>query len=142
VILYDGSYHDVDSSEMAFKIAGSLAFKKGIREAKPILLEPVMNVEVHGPEEFAGDLMGDFKQPARPRSGHGSAGHTTIIKARFHLAEMLSSASDYRPRPVPAEATRWSSATTTRYRDTLRQGHCTREGGCGGRRGRGGIELL
>src|SRR5205814_588682 len=60
VILYDGSYHDVDSSEMAFKIAGSLAFKKGIREAKPILLEPVMNVEVVAAEDCAGDLMGDL----------------------------------------------------------------------------------
>src|SRR2546422_8842870 len=55
VVLYDGSYDDVDSSEMAFKIAGSLAFKKGIKEARPILLERIMNVEVEGADEFAGD---------------------------------------------------------------------------------------
>ena len=94
VILYDGSYHDVDSSEMAFKIAGSLAFKKGIREAKPILLEPVMNVEVHGPDEFAGDLMGDLNSRRGRVQGMEVRGHTTIIKAQVPLAEMLSYASD------------------------------------------------
>ncbi len=94
VILYDGSYHDVDSSEMAFKIAGSLAFKKGIREARPILLEPVMNVEVHGPDEFAGDLMGDLNSRRGRVQGMEVRGHTTIIKAQVPLAEMLSYASD------------------------------------------------
>jgi elongation factor G len=94
VVLYDGSYHDVDSSEMAFKIAGSLAFKKGIREARPILLEPVMNVEVHGPDEFAGDLMGDLNSRRGRVQGMEVRGHTTIIKAQVPLAEMLSYASD------------------------------------------------
>jgi len=94
VVLYDGSYHDVDSSEMAFKIAGSLAFKKGIKEAKPILLEPVMNVEVQGPEEFAGDLMGDLNSRRGRVQGMEVRGHTTIIKAQVPLAEMLSYASD------------------------------------------------
>lgn len=94
VVLYDGSYHDVDSSEMAFKIAGSLAFKKGIREARPILLEPIMNVEVHGPEEFAGDLMGDLNSRRGRVQGMEVRGHTTIIKAQVPLAEMLSYASD------------------------------------------------
>jgi elongation factor G len=94
VILYDGSYHDVDSSEMAFKIAGSLAFKKAIKEAKPILLEPVMNVEVQGPEEFAGDLMGDLNSRRGRVQGMEVRGHTTIIKAQVPLAEMLSYASD------------------------------------------------
>jgi elongation factor G len=94
VILYDGSYHDVDSSEMAFKIAGSLAFKKGIREARPILLEPVMNVEVQGPEEFAGDLMGDLNSRRGRVQGMEVRGHATIIKAQVPLAEMLSYASD------------------------------------------------
>jgi elongation factor G len=94
VILYDGSYHDVDSSEMAFKIAGSLAFKKGIREAKPILLEPIMNVEVHGPDEFAGDLMGDLNSRRGRVQGMEVRGHTTVIKAQVPLAEMLSYASD------------------------------------------------
>ena len=94
VILYDGSYHDVDSSEMAFKIAGSLAFKKGIREAKPILLEPVMNVEVVAPEEFAGDLMGDLNSRRGRVQGMDVRGRSTIIKAQVPLAEMLSYASD------------------------------------------------
>jgi elongation factor G len=94
VVLYDGSYHDVDSSEMAFKIAGSLAFKKGIKEARPILLEPVMNVEVQGPEEFAGDLMGDLNSRRGRVQGMEVRGHTTVIKAQVPLAEMLSYASD------------------------------------------------
>ena len=94
VILYDGSYHDVDSSEMAFKIAGSLAFKKAIREAKPILLEPVMNVEVVAPEEFAGDLMGDLNSRRGRVQGMDVRGRNTVIKAQVPLAEMLSYASD------------------------------------------------
>lgn len=94
VILYDGSYHDVDSSEMAFKIAGSLAFKKGIKEAKPILLEPVMNVAVTAPEEFAGDLMGDLNSRRGRVQGMDVRGRSTIIKAQVPLAEMLSYASD------------------------------------------------
>ena len=94
VVLYDGSYHEVDSSEMAFKIAGSLAFKKGIREAKPVLLEPIMNVEVHGPEEFAGDLMGDLNSRRGRVQGMEVRGHTTVIKAQVPLAEMLNYASD------------------------------------------------
>ena len=94
VILYDGSYHDVDSSEMAFKIAGSLAFKKAIREAKPILLEPVMNVEVVAPEEFAGDLMGDLNSRRGRVQGMDVRGRSTVIKAAVPLAEMLSYASD------------------------------------------------
>ena len=61
-ILYDGSYHDVDSNEMAFKIAASLAFKKGIAEAKPCLLEPVMKMEIHVPDEYMGDVMGDMNK--------------------------------------------------------------------------------
>jgi elongation factor G len=94
VVLYDGSYHDVDSSELAFKIAGSLAFKKGIKEARPILLEPIMNVEVQGPEEFAGDLMGDLNSRRGRVQGMDVRGHSTIIKAQVPLAEMLSYASD------------------------------------------------
>ncbi|HLQ77814.1 MAG TPA: elongation factor G [Terriglobia bacterium] len=94
VILYDGSYHDVDSSEMAFKIAGSLAFKKAIREAKPILLEPVMNVEVNAPEEFAGDLMGDLNSRRGRVQGMDVQGRNTVIKAQVPLSEVLSYASD------------------------------------------------
>ena len=94
VILYDGSYHDVDSSEMAFKIAGSLAFKKGIREAKPVLLEPVMNVEVSAPEEFAGDLMGDLNSRRGRVQGMDVQGRNTVIKAQVPLSEVLTYASD------------------------------------------------
>jgi elongation factor G len=94
VILYDGSYHEVDSSEMAFKIAGSLAFKKGIREAKPILLEPVMNVEVVAPEDCAGDLMGDLNSRRGRVQGMEMRGRNTVIKAQVPLAEMLNYASD------------------------------------------------
>ena len=95
VMLYDGSYHDVDSSEMAFKIAGSLAFKKGIREAKPILLEPVMNVEVQGAGRVRRRSDGRLEQPPRTRSGNGSSGtRDTVIKAQVPLSEVLSYASD------------------------------------------------
>ena len=78
-ILYDGSYHDVDSSEMAFKIAGSMAFQEGAKKAGPILLEPIMDVEVVTPEDYAGDVMGDLSRRrgkiqadgrARRREGH------------------------------------------------------------------------
>ena len=61
-VLYDGSYHDVDSSEMAFKMAASLAFKAGIKEAKPVLLEPVMKMDIYIPEEYMGDIMGDINK--------------------------------------------------------------------------------
>ena len=94
VTLYDGSYHDVDSSEMAFKIAGSLAFKKAIREAKPILLEPVMNVEVSAPEEFAGDLMGDLNSRRGRVQGMEVKARNTVIKAQVPLSEVLTYASD------------------------------------------------
>jgi elongation factor G len=76
-VLYDGSYHDVDSSEMAFKIAASLAFKKGITEARPVLLEPIMHVEVSIPDEYMGDIMGDMNKRRgkilgmEPQSGGG-----------------------------------------------------------------------
>jgi elongation factor G len=94
VILYDGSYHEVDSSEMAFKIAGSLAFKKGVKEAKPCLLEPIMNVEVSAPEEFAGDLMGDLNSRRGRVQGMEVRGRNTVIKAQVPLAEMITYASD------------------------------------------------
>ena len=61
-VLYDGSYHDVDSSEMAFKTAASIAFKKGMQEAKPILLEPIMKLKITVPEEYMGDVMGDINK--------------------------------------------------------------------------------
>jgi elongation factor G len=90
VILYDGSYHDVDSSEMAFKIAGSLAFKKAMEQANPVLLEPIMNVEVYAPDVYAGDLMGDLNSRRGRVLGMDSKGATQVIKAQVPMAEMLS----------------------------------------------------
>ncbi len=93
-ILYDGKYHDVDSSDMAFKIAGSLAFKEAMKQARPALLEPVMHVEVYAPDQYSGDLMGDLSGRRGRISGSESRGHNVIIKAQVPLAEMLSYAND------------------------------------------------
>ena len=71
VTLYDGSYHEVDSSEMAFKIAGSMAFKEAMRKADPVILEPIMKVVVIVPDEYMGDVIGDINCPPRPDPGHG-----------------------------------------------------------------------
>jgi elongation factor G len=96
--LYDGSYHDVDSSEMAFKIAGSMAFQDAAKRAKPVLLEPVMRVEVVGPRDYLGDVMGNLAS----RRGHIQAqedrGGTQIIQARVPLSEMFGYATDLRSR--------------------------------------------
>ncbi len=89
VILYDGSYHDVDSSDIAFKIAASMAFKKGIKQAKPTLLEPIMNVEVFTPETFMGDIMGNLNGRRGKVQGMEQKGTLRIIKARVPMADML-----------------------------------------------------
>ncbi|MBI4454468.1 MAG: elongation factor G [Acidobacteria bacterium] len=94
VTLTDGSYHEVDSSELAFKIAGSLAFKKAMEQAKPVLLEPVMNAEIYCPEESAGDLMGDLNGRRGRILGMDSKGHMQIIRAQVPFAEMLTYAPD------------------------------------------------
>lgn len=90
VTLYDGSYHNVDSSELAFKIAGSLAFKKAMEQASPALLEPIMNVEVYAPETYAGDLMGDLNSRRGRVQGMDSRPGMQVIKAQVPMAEMLS----------------------------------------------------
>jgi len=96
IILVDGSYHDVDSSEMAFKIAGSMAFKEGMKRAKPTLLEPVMAVEVVTPEEYLGDVMGNLNS-RRGRVEHlEPTGNAQSIKAKVPLAEMFGYATDVR----------------------------------------------
>lgn len=92
--LYDGSYHSVDSSEMAFKIAASLAFKKAIPQAKPVLLEPVMYVEVSVPDEFMGDIIGDFNTKRGRVLGTDQVEDGTVIKAHVPLAEMFKYAND------------------------------------------------
>jgi len=87
--LFFGSYHDVDSSEMAFKLAAKLSFKKGILEANPVLLEPIMNVEVTVPEDYLGDVMGDFNGRRGRILGIDSKGRQQIVKAQCPLAEMF-----------------------------------------------------
>jgi elongation factor G len=94
VVLYDGSYHEVDSSELAFKVAGSLAFKKAMEQAHPVLLEPIMHVEIQAPQEFSGDLMGDLNSRRGRIEGMDSRGGTQIIRALVPMAEMLSYQSD------------------------------------------------
>jgi elongation factor G len=89
VTLYDGSYHEVDSSEMAFKIAGSMCFRDGARKAKPVLLEPVMKVEVVTPEEYMGDVMGDINSRRGLVQGMDDAPAGRIIRAEGPLAEMF-----------------------------------------------------
>ena len=97
VILVDGSYHEVDSSEMAFKIAGSIGFKEAMQKGAPVLLEPVMNVEVTTPEEFTGDIMGNLSsrrgsiEGMQPRTGGVAA-----IKSMVPLSEMFGYATDLR----------------------------------------------
>jgi elongation factor G len=94
--LYDGSYHDVDSSEMAFKIAGSMAFKAGALNASPVLLEPVMKVEVVTPEEYLGDVMGDLNRRRGITQGMDESPSGKIIRAEVPLAEMFGYATDLR----------------------------------------------
>jgi elongation factor G len=92
--VYDGSYHDVDSSEMAFKLAARKAFKAGMQEAKPAILEPVMNVEIQAPVEYAGDLMGDLNGRRGRIQGMDTKGATQIIKAQVPMSEMLNYQND------------------------------------------------
>ncbi len=89
VILYDGSYHEVDSSDIAFKIAASMAFKKGMKEARPTLLEPIMNIEVYTPEAYMGDIMGILNGRRGKVQGMEQKGSLRIIKAQVPMAEML-----------------------------------------------------
>ncbi len=96
VTLYDGSYHEVDSSEMAFKIAGSMGFREGARRAHPVLLEPVMKVEVVTPENYMGDVMGDLNRRRGIVQGMEDVPAGKIIKAEVPLAEMFGYATDLR----------------------------------------------
>ena len=96
--LYDGSYHDVDSSEMAFKIAGSMAFKSGAAKAKPVILEPIMRVEVVVPEEYMGDVMGDINSRRGRIEGMEARGNTQVIRGFVPLSEMFGYATDLRSK--------------------------------------------
>ena len=92
--VYDGSYHDVDSSELAFKLAARKAFKNAMQQAKPALLEPVMNVEIQAPVEYAGDLMGDLNGRRGRIAGMETRGNTQFIRAQAPMSEMLNYQND------------------------------------------------
>ncbi|KGG79789.1 elongation factor G [Caloranaerobacter azorensis H53214] len=98
VTLYDGSYHEVDSSEMAFKIAGSMAFKEGMKKGNPVLLEPIMKVEVVVPEEYMGDVMGDINSRRGRVEGMESRSGAQVIRGYVPLAEMFGYATDLRSK--------------------------------------------
>src|SRR5213076_1435493 len=93
-----GSYHDVDSSEMAFKIAGSMALKEAVRKAKPVLLEPIMEVEVVTPEDYMGDVIGDLSSRRGRVEGMEQRGNAHVVRSRVPLAEMFGYATDLRSR--------------------------------------------
>jgi elongation factor G len=90
VILYDGSYHDVDSNDMSFQMAGRIAFRKAMEQAKPTLLEPIMSVEITIPDEFAGSVMGDLNSRRGRIQGMDNKGGNTVVKAEAPMAEMLT----------------------------------------------------
>lgn len=98
VALVDGSYHEVDSSEMAFRIAASIAFKEAMRKADPVLMEPVMEVEVVTPEEYMGDVMGDLASRRGKVEGMGMRGNARVIRAYVPLVEMFGYSTDLRSR--------------------------------------------
>ncbi|MEL7662331.1 elongation factor G [Acetobacterium wieringae] len=98
VIVYDGSYHDVDSSEMAFKVAGSMAFKNGMRKADPVILEPIFKLEVVIPEEYMGDVMGDISSRRGRVEGMEMRGGAQIIKGMVPLSEMFGYATSLRSK--------------------------------------------
>jgi elongation factor G len=94
--LYDGSYHDVDSSDMAFKIAASMGFRNAVEKAKPVLLEPIMNLEVSVPDECMGDVIGDLNSRRGKVVGMETKGHIQVIKSKVPMAEVLKYAADLR----------------------------------------------
>jgi len=94
VVLYDGSYHDVDSNDLSFQMAGRIAFKKAMEQAKPTLLEPVMHVEITVPDEFAGSIMGDLNSRRGRIQGMDNKGGNTIVKSEVPMAEMLTYGAD------------------------------------------------
>ena len=97
-VLTDGKYHDVDSSEMAFKIAGSMAFKEALRKAKPVLLEPIMSVEVVTPEDYMGDVIGDLNSRRGRVGGMDQRGNSQVVRAHVPLSEMFGYSTDLRSR--------------------------------------------
>ena len=127
VTLYDGSYHDVDSNEMAFKIAGSMAFKEAARKASPVLLEPVMAVEVVTPEDYAGAIMGDLSSRRGRIEGMEHRAGSQVIKSIVPLAEMFGYATahavfDAGPRRVLDALRALRGSAAQRCRRNYRQG--------------------
>ena len=98
VTLYDGSYHDVDSSELAFKIAGSQAFKEAMKKANPVILEPIMKVVVIVPEEYMGDVIGDLNARRGQMEGMESRNSMQEINAKVPLSEMFGYSNDLRSK--------------------------------------------
>jgi elongation factor G len=96
ITLFDGSYHDVDSNEMAFKIAGSLGFKEGFMKARPVLLEPIMKVEVVTPEEYSGDVIGDLNRRRGQIMGMDDSPSGKAVTAEVPLSEMFGYATTVR----------------------------------------------
>ncbi len=118
VTLFDGSYHDVDSNEMAFKIAGSMGFKEGVRKADPIILEPIMKVEVVTPEDYMGDVMGDLNRRRGIVQGMDDSPAGKIVRAEVPLAEMFGYATSLRSATqgratYAMEFTRYAEAPTS-----------------------------
>jgi elongation factor G len=115
--IFDGGYHDVDSSEMAFKLAGSQAFKKGFLEAKPILLEPICQVEVVAPKEYMGDIMGDLSGRRGKIQGNEVRGKKVVISAQVPLAEMSNYSTQLRSM---TQARAWFTLRTDHYEEVPR----------------------
>ena len=118
VRLYDGQHHSVDSSEMAFKIAGSMAFKDAMERAQPALMELIMTATVLVPEESVGDVIGDLNSRRGRPLGMDLKGAVTEIKAEVPMAEMLGTPRTCGRSRVGAASTRWSSRATRRSPDT------------------------
>ena len=114
VTLYDGSYHDVDSSDMAFQIAASMGLQKGFIEAHPILLEPVMNIEVTAPSDHAGDVIGDLNGRRGRIVGMEPEGEVVSVRAQAPMSEMLTYESSLRSMTGAAADTPWNFPTTRR----------------------------
>ena len=112
VTVFDGSYHDVDSSEMAFKIAANLAFKNGMEQANPILLEPISSVEVHIPEEKQGDIMGDMNKRSGRIMGIDTDEDGSVVACEVPTAEMADYATDLKSM---TQGRGWFALSHARY---------------------------
>jgi len=115
VTLVDGKYHDTDSSEIAFKVAGSLAFQEAAKRAKPVLLEPVFSVEVVTPEEYMGDVIGDLNRRRGRVEGMEPRGNAQVVRGHVPLSEMFGYATDLRSRTRAARRIRCTSIGTSRH---------------------------